>query len=74
MQLFDAVVRSPVWKWDAGMMHNTGNVSETRRKVLDWAYESEDIRSIIAADLMLYDIAKDIFKRQTGEILGTVWV
>lgn len=74
MQLFDAVVESPVRKWDAALLRNPGQTSPKRDEVLQWAHQSAEIRKIIAGDLVLYDIALDIFKRQTNQVLGTIWL
>lgn len=73
MQLFDAVVESPVRKWDAELLRNPGQTSSKRDEVLQWAYQSPEIRLALAGDLVLYDIALDIFKGQTNRVLGSVW-
>lgn len=73
MKLFDATVRSPVREWSTQEHANPGHRSVEREKVLAWAYESPDIRRVLAGDLLLYDMAFAIFRRQTSEALGTVW-
>lgn len=73
MKLFDAAVKSPVRTWDPELLRNPGSESNLRNKVLTWAHDSPEIAVIIAADIMLYDIAKEIFKKQTTQHLGTVW-
>lgn len=73
MKLFDAVIQSPVKWWDPKMMHNPGHLSPARDEVLRWAHTSSEIRAILSADLMLYEFALGVFKRQTSHHLGTVW-
>lgn len=73
MQLFDATVPSPVKHWDPTILHNPGHVSPQREEVLEWARASPEIRSILSSDLVLYEHAVEVFRRQTTYYLGTVW-
>lgn len=73
MQLFDAVIPSPVRHWDPEMIHNPGHASPARDEVLRWAHSNSEIREILSADLALYEFALEVFKRQTRHHLGTIW-
>lgn len=73
MQLFNATVNSSVRNWDAGMWLNHGEHSFGRDALLQWAYVSPEINIALAADIMLYDFAVEVFKRQTREVLGKEW-
>lgn len=73
MQLFDATVSSPVQEWDSGEAVNPGPRSGEREMLLRWAHSSPEIRQAVGGDLMLYDLALSIFKRQTATELGVVW-
>lgn len=70
MQLFDAKVPTSVRKWDSGMKLNNGPHSPERETLLQWAYESPDILQVLAADLMLYDVASSLFRDQVHAALG----
>ncbi|CAM9257144.1 unnamed protein product [Ectocarpus sp. 12 AP-2014] len=73
MELFDAVISSPVQQWGGGEAVNPGPQSGEREMLLRWAHSSPEIRQAVGGDLLLYDLALSIFKRQTAEALGTVW-
>lgn len=73
MRLFDATVSSPVQEWDSEEAVNPGPTSAERETLLRWAYSSPEIRQAVGGDLLLYDLALSIFKRQTEVALGTVW-
>lgn len=73
MQLFDATVSSPVQEWDSGEAVNNGPQTGEREMLLRWAHSSPEIRQAVGGDLLLYDLALSIFKRQTAAALGTVW-
>lgn len=73
MELFDAVISSPVQQWGSGEAVNPGPQSGQREMLLRWAHSSPEIRQAVGGDLLLYDLALSIFKRQTAEALGTVW-
>lgn len=66
MKLFGAILRTPVKQWKTGKI-NPGLKSEERDGLLRWAYNSPEIRQILAGDLLLYDLAVSIFKRQLVE-------
>ncbi|CAM9540281.1 unnamed protein product, partial [Hapterophycus canaliculatus] len=70
MRLFDATVSSPVQEWDSGEAVNPGPRSREREMLLRWAHSSPEIRQAVGGDLMLYDLALSIFKRQTTAALG----
>lgn len=53
MALFDVRVKSPVRMWNPILVSNSGSKSERKQKVLEWAYLSPEIHSVIAADLLL---------------------
>lgn len=53
MALFDARVKSPVRMWNPTLVSNSGSKSERKHTVLEWAYLSPEIHSIVAADLLL---------------------
>lgn len=73
MELFDATIKSPVRKWNHHETHNPGTESPEREALLKWAHVDPELRSILAADLLLYSFGVLIFKHQTSAILGTVW-
>lgn len=73
MRLFQATVRSPVRNWSSDEIVNPGPVSTQRGALLRWAHSSPAIRQAVAGDLLLYDLALSIFKRQTSESLGMEW-
>lgn len=73
MQLFDATVKSSVRRWDARVSLNHGVDHVGRESLLQWAYTSPEINVALAADILLYEFAWDVFKRQTSTVLGTVW-
>eukprot|EP00904_Undaria_pinnatifida_P005222 jgi/Undpi1/182/HiC_scaffold_1.g00179.m1 len=73
MQLFDATIKSPVRKWNHHEAHNPGVESPEREALLKWAHVDPELRSILAADLLLYSFGVLIFKHQTTAALGTVW-
>ncbi|CBN74365.1 expressed unknown protein [Ectocarpus siliculosus] len=73
MELFDAVISSPVQQWGGEEAVNPGPKSSEREMLLRWAHSSPEIRQAVGGDLLLYDLALSIFKRQTAEALGTVW-
>lgn len=73
MDLFQATVTSPVVQWDKGVKANPGRISPEREGLTTWANSSPDIRKIMAGDLLVYDMAMEIFKRQTTEAAVTVW-
>ncbi|CAM9632784.1 unnamed protein product [Scytosiphon promiscuus] len=73
MQLFDATVKSSVRKWDAGVSLNHGVDLVGRESLLQWAYVSPEINVALTADILLYEFAREVFKRQTSAVLGTVW-
>lgn len=73
MQLFDATVKSSVRRWDANVSLNHGVDVVGRDSLLQWAYISPEINVALAADILLYEYAVEVFKRQTSAVLGTVW-
>lgn len=73
MQLFNATVKSSVRNWDAGMWLNHGVHDFGRVSLLQWAYLSPELNAVLAADILLYDFAVEVFKRQTHEALGKEW-
>lgn len=73
MDLFDAVILSPVEQWGGEEAVNPGPKSSEREMLLRWAHSSPEIRQAVGGDLLLYDLALSIFKRQTAEALGVVW-
>lgn len=73
MQLFDATVHSPVQRWTTSEAVNLGPQSARREALARWAHTSSEIRKAVAGDLLLYDLSLSIFKKQTTEVLGTVW-
>lgn len=74
MQLFDATISSPVQQWDSGEATNHGPQTGEREMLLRWAHSSPGIRQAVGGDLLLYDLALSIFKRQTAAALGTIWL
>lgn len=73
MQLFNATVKSSVREWGATMNLNGGIELEGRAELLEWAYLSPAINEALAADLMLYGFALELFRQQTKDVLGTEW-
>lgn len=73
MDLFDAVVVSPVRRWDRDIMYNEGVHSAERTELLQWASVEPELHTLLAADLMLYEFGVLIFKNQTTAHLGKVW-
>lgn len=73
MELFNAKVKSPVRQWNASVTANQATQSSERQALLDWAYESPELNSRLAADLMFYEYAVAIFQQQTTETLGVNW-
>lgn len=73
MQLFDAVVQSPVQSWVSTQARNIGTNPDRREEVLQWAHQSGALRDILASDLALYEHALELFKRQTAVHLGRQW-
>lgn len=73
MDLFNARVKSPVRDWREQKLANPGVASEVREHILTWAHESPQIHRAMATDILLYDFAVTVFKKQTTESLGTVW-
>lgn len=73
MELFDAKVKSPVRQWSTDYAKNQAIVSPERQALLDWVNETEEFKTILAADLLLYEHAVDIFRRQTSAALNTRW-
>lgn len=67
MRLFDANVKSPVRNWDPDYKANGGTKSAARQELLEWAYTNEELHSLIAADLLLYDYALAVFRQQTKD-------
>lgn len=73
MELFDANVRSSVQRWNTSHHANMGHQSDKRNELLRWAHESPGIQRAIAGDMLLYEMARSVFKRQTRESLGKSW-
>lgn len=73
MDLFNATVKSSVRSWDATVFLNGGVVPGERAELLEWAYLSPEINVALAADMMLYDYAVILFRRQTSAVLGKKW-
>lgn len=73
MDLFDAVIVSPVRRWNHRLAQNQGLKSAERESLLSWAYLDPELHEILAADLLLYNFGVFIFQHQTSEVLGTVW-
>lgn len=73
MQLFNAKVKSPVRQWNASVTSNQATQSPERQALLDWAYESSELSTRLAADLMFYEYAVDMFRQQTSETLNVRW-
>lgn len=69
MRLFDAKVKSPVRRWDPKYEANQGGESVARKELLEWAYTNEELHSLVAADVLLYDYALAIFRQQTKDAL-----
>lgn len=69
MRLFDAKVKSPVRNWDSSLVANPGNKSSARAELLDWAYTNEELYTVLAADMLLYDYALALFRQQTKDAL-----
>ncbi|CAM9504714.1 unnamed protein product [Laminaria digitata] len=67
MRLFDAKVQSPVRLWNEKFKSNSGSRSGARDELLNWAYTSVEVHTMIAADLLLYDYALGIFRQQTKD-------
>eukprot|EP00903_Cladosiphon_okamuranus_P022162 g20381.t1 len=74
MELFNARVTSDVQDWTIHKQSvNAGKTNELREDVLAWAKTSPELHRVIEADILLYNYAVDLFKRQTAESLGTNW-
>ncbi|CAN0193658.1 unnamed protein product [Ascophyllum nodosum] len=73
MALFNAKVKSPVANWDSKIVRNPGLQSKGRQELLEWAFMSPRVHSILSADILLYHFAVAIFKRQAEETLGVDW-
>lgn len=73
MELFDARVTSSVRLWDTDLAVNPGNRSVARTDVLEWAYTSPEVHSVLASDLLLYEFAVSVFKQQTATSLQATW-
>lgn len=73
MQLFNATIKSSVRSWDSSLLLNAGITTPERDEVLRWAYLSPEINIALAADILLYDYALSVFKKQTSAVLGVEW-
>lgn len=75
MKLFDATIKSPIVRWaDHVSKINAGRWSHVRQELLRWAHKSEEILGVVKADLLLYEHGLTLFKRQTTESLGMIWL
>lgn len=72
MDLFNARVKGPVRDWREQKQTNAGVNSEVRDKISAWAHRSPEIHKTMATDLLLYDFALAMFKKQTAESLSIV--
>lgn len=70
MRLFDATVKSPVRSWNSSGIVNAGPESPQRQDLLEWAYSSPEVHNVLATDLLLYEFAVGIFRKQIKETLG----
>ncbi|CAN0193851.1 unnamed protein product [Ascophyllum nodosum] len=73
MELFDAVIVSPVREWNQLVAYNQGPQSLERQSLLKWALLDPEIHSVLSADLLLYNYGVFVFKHQTSQALGTTW-
>ena len=73
MELFDAVIVSPVREWNQLVAYNQGPQSLERQTLLKWALLDPEIHSVLSADLLLYNYGVFVFKHQTTQALGTTW-
>ena len=73
MELYNAKVKSPVQHWNASVAANQADHSLERQALLAWAYESQELHTLLAADLLFYEFAVAIFRRQTSATLNIHW-
>ena len=69
MRLFNAKVKSPVRNWDTGIVANPGTRSAVRKELLEWAHTNVELHDILAADILLYDYGRALFRLQTRDAL-----
>lgn len=73
MRLFDATVKSPVRRWNSPLAVNPGSRSPEREHLLEWAHTNADLHSLVSADLLLYEYALSLFRKQTRDALGVAF-
>lgn len=73
MRLFNVKVKSPVRKWNANAAANPGKQSASRERLLEWARADEGVHNLLAADILLYEHAVDVFRQQTADALHVEW-
>lgn len=73
MELFNAKVKTPVRQWHASVAANQAPKSPERQALLEWAYESPELKTWLAADMQLYEHAVAVFRQQTSATLNVRW-